>query len=256
MADDSGNHFFFAKWRTACDAEETSQLLSLLQGSGGGVEAEVEGLTSSESTAVFLAACRTGHADLLRKLLALEGDCAVDVHTGNDDGPEAGFRAACVHGHIDVVRELLALTGEREVDVHAGPVGEPEFGFLWACIKGHVDVVRELLALTGHRAVDVHAGVGGESDIAFRYAWERAQADVIRELLGLTGHRSIPLQARLEAGQAAVRLGKDAVWGGTSTRQGRHAMVLLRATLRARRQPRPHRRSARASPAGKASRSE
>ena len=52
--------------------------------------------------------------------------------------------------------------------------------------------------------------------------------DVLRELLALTGTRAIPLQARREAGELATRAAQDAVWSGTSTRQGRARMLLLR----------------------------
>ena len=85
--------------------------------------------------------------------------------------------------------------------------------------------MRELLALTGDREVDVHAG--GKFHIPF--AFMEGYMDVMRELLSLTGRRAIPLQARLEAGEVAVQAAKDAVWLGTCTRQGRSAMLLLRA---------------------------
>ena len=86
-------------------------------------------------------------------------------------------------------------------------------------------IVRELLALTGQRVVDVHTGSG----VAFRFAFQGGNVGVTRELLALTGSRIIPLQDRLDAGLAAVQAGKDAVWDGTSTRQGRRAALLLRA---------------------------
>jgi hypothetical protein len=39
-----------------------------------------------------------------------------EEHTGY----EAAFRVACLDGHLDVVRELLSLEGERAVNVHSG----------------------------------------------------------------------------------------------------------------------------------------
>ncbi len=100
-------------------------------------------------TTVLLLACVCGEGCVVRELLALTGDRAVDVHAGG----EGGFHAVCRGGHVDVVRKLLALTGDRAVDVHA----KDEAGFREACVCRKACVVRELLALTGDRAVDLHA---------------------------------------------------------------------------------------------------
>ena len=161
----------------------------------------------------------------MRELLVLTGPRAVDVHARDWLGPEGGFRGACKNGHLEVVRELLALEGDRAVDVHAGPRGVPGAGFREACTFGHEEIVRELQALTGQRAVNVHAGNG----VAFCFAFQGGNVGVTRELLALAGSRTVPLQDRLDAGLAAVQAGKDAVWDGTSTRQGRRAALLLRA---------------------------
>ena len=161
----------------------------------------------------------------MRELLALTGPRAVDVHARDWLGPEGGFRGACKNGHLEVVRELLALEGGQAVDVHAGPRGVPGAGFREACAFGHVEIVRELLAMTGQRAVNVNAGNG----VAFCFAFQGGIVGVMQELLALTGSRIISLQDRLDAGPAAVQAGKDAVWDGTSTRQGCRAVVLLRA---------------------------
>ncbi len=131
----------------------------------------------AEDEAAFLAACENGHFEIVRELLNLTGDRAVDVHAGG----ESAFSAACGNGHLAVVRELLALTGERCVDVHA----DDEAAFRRACQGGHVDVVRELLALTGDRYVDVHAGHDG----GLQAACAHKRANVVRELLALDGDR-------------------------------------------------------------------
>ena len=149
----------------------------------------------------------------------------MDLHARGWFGPEGGFWGACKSGHLEVFRGLLTLEGGRAVDVHAGPMGVPEAGFREACAFGHVEIVRELLALTGQQAVNVHVGNGA----ALCFAFQGVNVGVTRELLALTGSRTTPLQDRLDAGLAAVQAGKDAVWDGTSTRQGRRAALLLRA---------------------------
>jgi hypothetical protein len=63
----------------------------------------------------FQWACKHGHMDVLRSLLDLEGDRAVDVHAMN----EGGFRLACKWDRLEAVRLLLALAGDRRIDVHA-----------------------------------------------------------------------------------------------------------------------------------------
>jgi len=60
----------------------------------------------------FWNACGNDHLDVVRELLALQGDRAVDVHANN----ELAFRWACANGHMPVVRELLALEGARAPD--------------------------------------------------------------------------------------------------------------------------------------------
>ena len=67
----------------------------------------------------------------------------MNVHA-ND---EAGFLAACANGHVEVVRELLALTGDRAVDLHSmhGRRGAGVMSFRAACTNGHVEVVRWLV---------------------------------------------------------------------------------------------------------------
>ena len=62
--------------------------------------------------AKFRLACANGQLDVVRELLALQGDRAVDVHAQN----EYAFRAACANDHMPVVRELLALEGAQAPD--------------------------------------------------------------------------------------------------------------------------------------------
>jgi len=126
----------------------------------------------------FWNACENGYLDVVREMLALQGDRAVDVHAGG----VYGFQLACENGHLDVVRELLALQGDRFINVHAGN----EISFQWACMYGHLNVVRELLALQGDRAVDVHA----QDEFACRWALEQGHLLVVRELLALEGARA------------------------------------------------------------------
>ena len=238
----------------ACAQGNMDALRKVLKGTAG------RGLDGTDAFGkAFKAACSHGRLEAVRELLALRGKQAIDVHLEDWQGPEAGFRHACASGNVDLVRELLALKGHRTVDVHAWAEGAPEaafrvacqydrlavvrellalrgsrfvnvhadeeHGLRGACAEGCLAVVRELLALTGAREVDVHA----MDEYAFRLACERGHVDIVCELLSLTGHRAVPLQTRRAAGEVAVQLGKDAVWGGTSTRQGRGAMVVFRA---------------------------
>ena len=52
---------------------------------------------------------------VVRELLELRGDRRVDVHAGK----EAAFKEACRAGHVDVLRQLLALEGTRMIDTAA-----------------------------------------------------------------------------------------------------------------------------------------
>ena len=270
MADGSSGESMVGRWKAACDGEQADVLLSMLEGCRGGLE--VDGLTSEETTAGFVVACKTGHvgllqrllifsdhrqvdvhvafrgtaeygfllacryghAEVVRELLLLGGAREVDVHVEHEWNPELGFRVACRYGHLDVVKELLSLSGHREVDVHAAFKGSPEAAFRVACENGHLAIVRELLALSGHREVDVHAGWDEQLEAGFRLACANGHVAVVRELLALKGHRAIPPQFR-HASQV-VQAVKDTIWYGTCTGQGRAAMLLLRASRAA--QPR------------------
>ncbi len=131
---------------------------------------------------VLIAACICGSLAVVRELLALRGDRAVDVHRGC----EHAFERACFHGHTPIVCELLALRGGRGVDVHS----QAAAAFRSACSQGNIGVVRELLRLTGKREIDVHA----RSDDGFWIAVRFGHVDVVRELLALEGERAMSLQ--------------------------------------------------------------
>ena len=132
---------------------------------------------------LFQRACANGRLDVVRELLALQGDRFINVHAGN----EISFQWACMYGHLNVVRELLALQGDRAVDVHA----QDEFACRWALEQGHLLVVRELLALEGARAPDpdVVRKLGLE-ELYRAVRWDRRRAMLVRRTAGQRAARA------------------------------------------------------------------
>ena len=145
-------------------------------------------VVQSEARVKFNAACHEGRLDVVRELLARDGDRRIDEHANNEEG----FRVACKRGHVGVVCALIGLGGDRRIDVHA----MEEAGFRSACWSGHLDVVRQLLALGGDRRIDVHA----RQEEGFREACEQGHLGVVRELLGLGGDRRIDVHVKKEEG--------------------------------------------------------
>ena len=208
---------------------------------------------ASEAQAAFIKACRRGDDATLAAVLALEGELAVDVHAGCEDG----FQRACEGGHVGCMAQLLALTGPRHVDVHA--LGER--AFRWACSHGHLSAVDVLLGLDGDRTVDVNArgawalwvacrfghlpvaqrllalddgravDVHAHGEGALRGATDKKQGAILRLLLAGTGrHAPDPAVVR-ELGLEGARAG--AVWAGAGLRGGRGVPVASRVSRRA-----------------------
>jgi len=96
---------------------------------------------SDGDSACFRAACAGGHADVVRYLLSLEGDLAVDPTARQSEA----FREACARGHTGVVQVLLSAPGVR-LDHHAEHFHED---FCAACRQGDLRTVRAYLQ---HRA--------------------------------------------------------------------------------------------------------
>ena len=85
-------------------------------------------------------ACAQGSERVLALLLALIGECEIQLH---DNGSDL-LQAACSAGQLGAMRQLLALTGARRMGVHCGLLAG-------AAVAGHGDVIREFMQLTGER---------------------------------------------------------------------------------------------------------
>ena len=103
------------QWEAACNEEDADQLWDIMQQGSAKTATLAEALDSSGTTAGFQVACRKGHLELMRELLALTGAWEVDVHAEDWDGPEAAFRGACCFRHSAILFELLSLTGHRAI---------------------------------------------------------------------------------------------------------------------------------------------
>ena len=56
---------------------------------------------------------------LLAAALQFQNQPAIDLLLQREGLADATFRWACKHGHLDVLRSLLAFEGEQAVNVHA-----------------------------------------------------------------------------------------------------------------------------------------
>ena len=158
--------------RTCC-MEAYAALCQAESGAGGsdlaGADAVVRGASSAAGSVAegeaevppFTAPCAAGNASCLQELLELSEDAAVDVHTGDGDGPEAGIRLACVHGHVNVESELFGHEGDRVVDVESGRLlgGTPSVEVVYT--GGNTGMVRRLLR--ARHGVPGAAGVADET---------------------------------------------------------------------------------------------
>jgi len=109
---------------------------------------DLNACTAHEKSSPFWQACRGGHVEIVKLLLALEpkdGPQALDVNVVHSEDFCAAFGVACYEGHVEVVRMLLL---DERVDVnswmHCGwPSRRPVVHSVCRCNR--VDIVKVLL---------------------------------------------------------------------------------------------------------------
>ena len=90
---------------------------------------------------LLLIACKNGHAEAVKLLLAQDG---IEINKENSDG-ETPLFMACFYGHAEAVKLLLAHPG-IDINIASSKGTTP---LVMACQKGHVEAVKLLLAHPG-----------------------------------------------------------------------------------------------------------
>jgi len=147
-------------------------------GENGGEGGHDETLTKVDPTVnnnqAFITACSNGSIEIIKMLLALEGERAINPVDQHNEA----FINACTNGHQEIVELLLSLKGKYEVD----PSDQDNKAFIRACSYGNLNIVRLLLSLPQSKGIDPTA----QQNLAFINACLCGYYDIVKELLTLS----------------------------------------------------------------------
>ncbi|CAE7900828.1 unnamed protein product, partial [Symbiodinium sp. KB8] len=111
-AADAGS--WLGRWRAACGDQDASGLLDLLHDGYEEAKRSMGALEASDIVPAATVAAEGGHEELMMALLVASAGKGVDMRGVFDQA----FVEACAGGHVGILRELLRVGDDRAVDVH------------------------------------------------------------------------------------------------------------------------------------------
>jgi ankyrin repeat protein len=97
----------------------------------------------------FLIACKNGHLEIVKLLIATPGFTSLNTPNKYKDTP---FLWACKNGHLEIVKLLILTPGFNSLNTICDYEKTP---FSNACENGHLEIVKVLIATRGFNSLNI-----------------------------------------------------------------------------------------------------